>query len=303
VWGLVVHQNLSVLVLVLSLQWRGHAVLRGFGRAGEARPLLRFALVQSLHGLLNSNRARLFQLMSALVMPLRMVGELALALRLVEMLAAVVVTGVARVALVRLAELAHAGRDTAGEFFALTRRFSAVATPVFVLLAALALPVVQLVGDRAWADAATLVSAFALAQALRSPMHLSATLFAAQGRPQLNVLVVTVELLSLAVLVALLHDPLAWVWRLVVVLPLSLWLLHRAGVRTVSLLHSVREPWVAALGMWLLVSVLLPALRDEALPLLATLVIAATAGTAAYAALLALTWRGLWQDMRALARL
>lgn len=303
VWGLVAHQNLSVLVLLLGLQWRGHAVLRGFGRAGAARSLLRFALVQSLHGLLNSNRARLFQLMSALVMPLHVVGQLALALRLVEMLAAVVVTGIARVALVRLAELAHAGRDTAGEFLALTRRFSAVATPVFVLLAALAPPVVQLVGDRAWADAAGLVSAFALAQALRSPVHLSATLFAAHGRPQLNVLIVTVELLSLAVLVVLLRDPLAWVWRVAVVVPLSLWWLQRIGVRTLPLLHSVREPWVAALGMWLLVSVLLPALLDEALPLLATLAIAAAAGAAVYAALLALTWRGLWHDMRALARL
>jgi O-antigen/teichoic acid export membrane protein len=303
VWGLVAHQNLSALVLVLGLQWRGHAVLRGFGRAGAARSMLRFALVHSLHGLLNSNRARLFQLMSALVMPPRVVGQLALALRLVEMLAAVVVTGVARAALVRLAELAHAGRDTAGEFLALTRRFSALATPVFVLLAALALPVVQLVGDRAWADAAGLVSAFALAQALRSPVHLSATLFAAHGRPQLNVLIVTVELLSLAALVALLRDPMAWVWRVAVVVPLSLWWLQRIGVRTLPLLQAVREPWVAALGMWLLVSVLLRALQDEALPLLAALAIAATAGAAVYAALLALTWRGLWHDMRALARL
>jgi O-antigen/teichoic acid export membrane protein len=302
VWGLVAHQNLSALVLLLGLQWRGHAVLRGFGAAQPARALLRFALVNSLHGLLTSNRARLFQLMSALVMPAHVVGQLALALRLVEMLAAVVVTGVARAALVHLAELVHTGRDAAGEFLALTRRFSALATPVFVLLAALALPVVQVVGDRAWVDAAGLVCAFALAQALRSPVHLSATLFAAHGKPQLNVLVVTAELLALTLLVLLLRDPMAWVWRLAVALPLTLWWLRRMGVPTLPLLRAVRAPWLAALGMWLLLSLLLPALRNQ-LPVPALLVIGAVVGAAGYAALLSLTWRGLWNDMRALARL
>ena len=228
----------------------------------------------------------------------------ALALRLVEMLAAMVVTGVARVALARLAGLAHAGRDTADHFIAMTRRFSALATPVFVLMAALATPLVQLVGDHAWADAATLVSWYALAQALRSPTHLSAALFAAHARPQLNVVIVLAELLGLALLVAVMRDPLAWVWRLALVLPLCFWCMKQvAGIATIPLLKSVAEPFIASLGMWLLLRGILPALQDAALPLPAALVTAGAIGVAAYTGLLALTWRGVWTEMRAFARL
>jgi lipopolysaccharide exporter len=305
VWGLVAHQNLSALLLLLALQARGHAVLSGWGAPAPARALLRFALVNSLYGLLSSNRARLFQLMSALVMPARVVGELALALRLVEMLAAVVVTGMARTALVRLSDWVYSGRDSAAEFLALTRRFAALATPTFVLVAALAAPLVQLVGGRSWLDAAGLVAAFALAQALRSPIHLTGTLFAAHGRPQLNVLLVTIDLLTLAALAVLLRDPMAWVWRLVLMLPLTVWLLQReAAVAALALLRSVGEPFAAALGMGLLLAAALhgvPALA--AWPPLAVLAAASAAGAVLYAAMLTLTWRGLWQDMRALARL
>jgi O-antigen/teichoic acid export membrane protein len=303
-WGLVAHQNLSALLLVLALQWRGHRVLRGWGAIGPSKVLLRFALMNSLNGLLTTNRSRLFQLMCSMVMPARVVGQLSLALRLVEMLAAMVVTGVARLALVRLAALAHSGRGTAVHFLAMTRQFSAFATPVFVLMAALAAPLVQLVGDHGWAEAASLVAWFALAQALRSPVHLGATLLAAHGRPQLNVVIVSAELLALAALVATLRDPLAWVWRLALVLPLSFWCMKQvAGVAALPLLKAVQGSFVASLGMWLLVRGLLPALHDAALPTLATLVVAAGVGAAAYTALLALTWRGAWTEMRAFARL
>lgn len=302
VWGLVAHQNLSVLVLLLALELRGHGALRGWGRPGPARALLRFALASSLYGILSSNRARLFQLMSALVMPARVVGELALALRLVEMLAAVIVTGVARAALVRLSNWAHAGREVADEFLALTRRFAALATPAFVLVAALAAPLVQLVGERAWLDAVPLVAAFALAQALRGPVHLGATLFAALGRPQLNVLVVGFELVALALLTLLWRDPMAWVWRLALMLPLVIWLLHRvAGVAPAALLRAVGPSLAGAAAMGLLVGALTGALPPW--PPLALLTLGAAAGAALYAALLSLAWRGLWQDLRALAQL
>lgn len=302
VWGLVAQQNLSALILLVALQARGHAVCGGWGPAAPARALLRFALVNSLHGVLTSNRARLFQLMSALVMPARVVGELALALRLVEMLAAVVVTGVARAALVRFAEAAHAGRRIGPEFLTLTRRFAALTLPVFALVAALGAPLVQLVGDRSWLDAAGLVTAFAIAQALRSPVHLSATLFAAQGRPHLNVLLVMVELASLAALTLWWRDPLAWVGRLAFALPLTLWLLQRsADVAATALLRAVGLSGLAALAAGLAVHAALPAFAGW--PALAVLAIGGAMGALVYAALLALTWRGLWQDMRALGRL
>ena len=303
-WGLVAHQNLSALLLLLALQGRGRDVLRGWGPLAPSLVLLRFALLNSLHGLLTTNRSRLFQLMCSMAMPARVVGQLSLALRLVEMLAAMVVTGVARIALVRLAELAHAGRGTARHFLSMTRQFSALATPVFVLMAALSAPLVQLVGDHGWSDAAGLVMWFALAQALRSPVHLSATLFAAHGRPQLNILIVLAELLALALLVALLRDPLAWMWRLAVVLPLSAWFMKQvAGVAVMPLVASVQASFVASLGMWLLVRAILPALAGTALPVLVVLIVGGAIGVATYSALLAITWRGVWTEMRAFARL
>lgn len=302
IWGLIAHQNLSAVVLLVAIEWRGHSALRGFGPPAPARALWRFAAANSVHGVLTGNRARLFQLLSALVMPARVVGELALALRLVEMLAAMVVTGVARAALVHLSARAHAGQAMADEFIALTRRFAALATPAFVLVAALAVPLVQVVGDRAWLDAAGLVAAFAMAQALRCPVHLSSTLFAAHGRPQLNLLVIGVELLTLTVLTLLLRDPLAWVWRLAITLPLVLWLQQRLfGMSPGAVLRAVAETAIAATVMGLLVGSLATALAGW--PPLLLLVAGTAAGAVLYAALLSLTWRGLWQDLRALAQL
>jgi O-antigen/teichoic acid export membrane protein len=302
VWGLIAHQNLSALVLLIALELRGHAAWRGFGWPGPARALWRFALANSVHGVLQGNRARLFQLLSALVMPARVVGELALALRLVEMLAALIVTGVARAALVHLSAQVHAGQALADEFLALTRRFAALATPAFVLVAVLALPLVQVVGTDAWVDAAGLVTAFALAQALRCPMHLSSTFFAAHGRPQLNLVVIGIELATLAALTLLLRDPMAWVWRLAVTLPLVLWLQQRLfGVPARAMLRAVTETALAATVTGLMVSSLLTTL--VAWPAAVQLAVGAAVGATLYATLLSLAWRGLWQDLRALAHL
>src|SRR6185503_10565598 len=107
--------------------------------------------------LLNTNMSRIFQLLCGLVMPASLVGQVSLALRLVDMLVSVMVTGVASVTM-----------------------------PVLVLMAALAHPLVQLVGHDGWGEAAVLVMWFALAQALRSPTFLSTTLFASLGKPQVN---------------------------------------------------------------------------------------------------------------------
>jgi O-antigen/teichoic acid export membrane protein len=211
---------------------------------------------------------------------------------------------VARVALVRLSLLAHAHVRTAPAFLALTRQFSAIATPVFAALAALALPVVLTVGDTAWRDAATLVAWFALAQALRSPAHLAPSLFAAHGRPQLNLVIVGVELVALAVLVALLHDPLAWVWRLAVVLPLSFRCAREvAEVRPRALMDAVAPSFFAALAMGLAMQVALRPLQEAGFAPLLQLAALGLLGLLTYAVALSLAWRGAWTEMRALARL
>lgn len=303
-WALVAQQNLSAVLLLALLAWRGHGLWRAWATPRAARPLWRFALWQSACGLLTGNRSRLFQLMCAPVVPPAVLGQLSLALRLVEMLAAMVVTGVARVALVKLSLLAHAQGATAPVFLALTRQFSAVATPVFAGLAALALPLVVTVGDVHWREAAPLVAWFAIAQALRSPAHLAPSLFAAHDRPQLNLVIVAVEVVALALLVALLHDPLAWVWRLAVVLPLSFFCAQQvAQVRPRALLDAVGPSFVAALAMGLAMQAALLPLRQAGLPAAAQLVLPAVLGGLIYAVVLSLAWRGAWGEMRALARL
>jgi O-antigen/teichoic acid export membrane protein len=301
-WGVVAHQNLSALALLAALVWRGHG-LPPRGPIAPARELLGFATVNSLHGLLAGNRTRLFQLMCSMVMPARVIGQLALAMRLVEMLAAMVITGVARVALVRLSSLAHEGRNTALEYLELTRRFSVLATPVFVLVAALAAPLVVLLGNEGWQDASRLMAWFALAQALRAPEYLASALFSAHGIPRLNVFIVLVEMAGLALLLALLRDPMAWVWRLTIVLPLSFWCMRQvAGVATLPLLKSVQATFWSALGMWLLVRGLLQLVPSHALPILITMTAMAIAGAAAYGALLTLAWPGVWREVRILVR-
>jgi O-antigen/teichoic acid export membrane protein len=303
-WALVAQQNLAALLLLLLLAWRGHGLWRGWAAPVAARPLWRFAFWQSACSLLAGNRSRLFQLMCAPVVPAAVLGQLSLALRLVEMLAAMVVTGVARVALVRLSLLAHAQGATASAFVALTRQFSAIATPVFAGVAALALPLVLTVGDTHWQEAAPLVAWFALAQALRSPAHLAPSLFAAHGRPQLNLVVVMVELVALALLVALLHDPLAWAWRLLVVLPLSAICARQVvQVKPRALLDAVAPSFVAALAMGLAMRAAVHPLQQAGLPAPLQLALPAVLGALIYAVVLSLAWRGAWGEVRALARL
>lgn len=289
VWALVVHQNLAALLLWLLLRAVGAPAPRLTRALGAARRLAAFAAVNSVYGLLNTNMSRIFQLLCGLVLPASVVGQVSLALRLVDMLVSVMVTGVARVTMPRLAAAMHAGLGVADGFLAATRRFCIVAMPVLVLMAALAHPIVQTVGRDGWHAAAVYVAWFALAQALRSPTFLSTTLFASIGRPSLNLAIAAVELATLALATWLLRDPLVWVARLLVVLPLVLLLMQRrAGVRLGALLGAVRESLAAALLTGALLAFGLPHSGWDRLPPFVSLLAAGAAGTAIYAALAAL---------------
>ena len=85
------------------------------------------------------------------------------------------------------------------------------------------------------------------------------------------------------------HDPLVWIARLAVVLPLVIWLMHRkAGVGPWQLLRSVREPLLAALAMGAALAWALPSLGWQRLPPILALLAAGLAGTLIYAALASL---------------
>ena len=292
VWALVVQQNLAALLLFVLLRAVRAPLPRFTASLGGVRRLAAFATVNSIYGLVNTNMSRIFQLLCGWVLPVGVVGQISLALRLVDMLVSVMVTGVARVTMPRLAAALHAGQGVADGFLAATRRFSIVTMPVLVLMAALAHPIVQLVGRDGWREAAVFVIWFALAQALRSPTFLSTTLFSSIGRPQVNLAISLVELATLALLTWLLHDPLVWVARLAIVLPLVVWSMRRqAGIPISALLRSVREPFAAALVTGALVASALPWSGWSKLPPVVSLLAAGLAGTAIYAALASLLIR------------
>jgi len=276
VWAIVLNQCLAALLLLLALRAvrapRAHLTLRLAG----ARRLAGYAAWNSASGLIGANLSRFFQVASGLVMPAATVGQLSLALRVVDMMVSVLVTGVSRVALSRLSAAEREGGDPVTVFMVTTRRLAFVMLPVLVLIALLAEPLLGFIGRDGWGPAARLVTWFALVQALRSPLFVARDLFAALGRPRLNVLVSVVELATLVLLLVVLPDPLVWVARLVVSVPLVMVLLRsRFGVGAGPLLASLREPFVATLGMGLLMYAAAP---------LPTLLAGGLAGVLLYAA-------------------
>lgn len=284
IWGLVVQQNLAALMLLILLRVVHAPGARLTGDLSGARRLAGYAVLNSLSGLINANLSRAFQLLCGVVLPASVVGQVSLALRMVEMLVSVMVTGVARVAMPRLAAALHAGEGVAPGFLVTTRRVCLVMLPVLVLISVLAQPLVRFVGGEGWDQAAVLVAWFAMAQALRSPSFLANALFSSLGKPQVNLLVSVVDFTMLVLFTWTMHSPLAWIARLAVVLPLVLWLVHRhAGIPPWALLKSVHQPFIAALAMGVLMAWVLPAIGLQKLPPVAILAAAGLAGGLIYA--------------------
>jgi PST family polysaccharide transporter len=160
--------------------------------------------------------------------------------------------------------------------------------PVLLLMAVLAGPLVLFIGGAGWEQAAGFVAWFALAQVLRSPAFMANTLFLGLGQPRFALVMSLAELASLALMTAVLHSPLAWVARLVVVLPLVLGLLHvRFGIRLPTLLRAVRAPFFAALAMGALLYGALGTMAPPAPAPLATLLAGSLAGVLTYTLLAA----------------
>ncbi len=295
VWAMVLNQNLAALALLGLLAAVRAPRARLTRDLSGARRLAGYASWNSASGLLNANMSRLFQVACGFVLPAAVVGQLALALRIVDMLVAVLVTGVARVVFSRLAAAAHEGRDVGSMFIATTRRLCFAMMPVLLLMAVLAEPLVLFIGRAGWEQAAGLVAWFALAQALRSPTFMANTMILGLGRPRIALLVSLAELASLALMTAALRSPLAWVARLAIMLPLVLFILHaRFGIELRALLRAVFIPIAAALAMGALLhgamSMLTPAVHAPLLVLVA--------GTATGAFLYALVATGLLGTQR-----
>jgi O-antigen/teichoic acid export membrane protein len=289
VWAMVLNQNLAALALLLLLLAVRASRAQLTRELAPAKGLAGYAAWNSVSGLLNANMSRFFQVACGFFLSAAVVGQLSLALRIVDMLVSVLVTGVSRVTLSRLAAAAHAGSDVAAVFVSTARRLCFVMVPVLVLMAVLAGPLVLFIGQGGWGQAASLVMWFAAAQALRSPTFLAGTLFLALGRPRLSLTVSLAELGSLALAVLVLQGPLAWAARLLIVVPV-LWLLlqRRFGISLRALLRGVSAPFAAALGMGALLQAGLPWLAASPLAPLSTLVLGSVAGALGYAVAYAL---------------
>lgn len=301
VWAMVLNQNLAALALVLLLLLvRAPRAQLTRDLSGAAR-LAGYAAWNSVSGLLNANMSRFFQVACGFVLPAAVVGQVSLALRIVDMLVSVLVTGVSRVTLSRLAAAAHGGGEVAAVFISTTRLLCFVMVPVLVLMAVLAEPLVLFIGHGGWGPAAHLVMWFAAAQALRSPAFLAGTLFLALGRPRLSLVVSLTELASLALMMLLMQGPLAWAARLVIVMPVVWLLLQRQfGISLRALALAVSAPfaaaalmgaallaglpWLAGLPLWLALS---PSLSPSLSPFL-TLLLGSLAGVLLYALFTAL---------------
>lgn len=284
VWAMVINQNLSALALVLLLLVVRAPRARLTRDLSAAARLARYAAWNSVSGLLNGNMSRFFQVACGFVLPAAVVGQLSLALRIVDMLVSVLVTGVSRVTLSRLAAAAHGGGEVAAVFVSTTRLLCFVMVPVLVLMAVLAAPLVLFIGHGGWGQAAGLVMWFAAAQALRSPTFLAGTLFLALGRPRLSLILSLTELGSLALMMLWIQGPLAWAARLLIVVPL-LWLLlqRQFGISLRALVFAVGPAFVAAGAVGAVLHAGLPWLDGLPLSPLSTLVVGSSAGVLLYA--------------------
>ncbi len=284
VWAMVLNQNLAALALLLLLLLVRAPMARLTRDLSGLAQLAGYAAWNSVSGLINANLSRFFQVACGFVLPAAVVGQLSLALRIVDMLVSVLVTGVSRVTLSRLAAAAHGGGAVAATFLSTTRQLSFVMVPVLVLMAVLADPLVLFIGHGGWAQAASLVMWFAAAQALRSPTALLGTLSLALGRPRMNLVMSLTELLSLALVLLVLQGPLAWAARLVLVLPVFLLLLQRQfGISLVAVARVVSAPFATAALMGVVLYLGLPWLTELGLSPWLTLLLGGGAGVLIYA--------------------
>jgi O-antigen/teichoic acid export membrane protein len=289
VWAMVLNQNLAALALVLLLAGLRAPSARLTRDLSAAARLGGYAAWNSASGLIFANLSRCFQVACGFLLPPAVVGQISLALRIVDMLVSVMVTGVSRVTLSRLAAAAHGGGDVAPVFVDTSRRLCFVMVPVLVLMALWAEPLVRFIGHGGWGPAARWVAWFALAQALRSPVFLAGTLFLALGRPRLSLAVGLTEVASLALLMLVLQGPVAWAARLFIVMPMVWWLLHsQFGISLRALLRAVSAPFAAALLMGLAVQAGRPWLDRLALAPLGELLLGSVAGLLLYALFVAL---------------
>ena len=309
VWSLVVQQVLIVGLASVAL-WLFSALPRPrLGWDGRAlRTLLRTGLPTTALLLVYVATPRVFVVLVGSLLGAPVAGHFSLAQRTVDMLRDLVGGAASQLALPTFAKVERDGGDRRRTLIAAVRLTTALMFPLFAGLAALAPELVETAFGAAWLPAAPYVALLALLCGHFFARMFVSPLLTAVGRPTLMLGSALLQLgfVTGAMLAFGAHSPAVaaaiWAGRLVVSLPLDMWLCRRAtGIGPLDQWRGAGSPALAALAMaallWLLARALQPSL-DAPLRLL----LLAPLGALLYAALLWLIDRGLLREVVGFAR-
>ena len=224
---------------------------------------LRFGLLAGVDGLFWMVGLRLFTLAFAAAFGMRALGQLQLALRLVEEVSRLLQSIVMRYALALFAELRRAKADVAPTLLRATGLLNAAAVPAFVALACIGDLVVVATFGGPWSQAGGAVRLLAAASVLTFARMLVTPALKAIGRPDRVALAASVNFASaLAVIASLrvVEAPVAVaLWAARELLALAIWAVlarHHLGVSLGDGARALAPSWAAGGVMALLLAAL-----------------------------------------------
>lgn len=221
--------------------------------AGE---LLRFGGLVGLDGLLWTIGMRLFSLLFGLFHGLAALGQMQFAMRLVDELARLLQSIVARFGLAYFAQLRRRGPDLKAEFSKATRFLVAIASPVFAGLAITAGQAIPLLFGGRWDQSVLFVQLFAIGWVLAFPRILLSAALRAEGRPSIMAAYsgISAAFIVAGVCVTSALSPvfavLAWTAREIIAQPWSMWATSRfIGIPLARQWQQVSGTWLATIVM------------------------------------------------------
>ena len=293
VWALVAYQVLAV-ALAAAVLWVASAVRRprlGLGWA-ELRDLSGYGLrVVGARGL-EFAALPLFMVYLGATLGTEAAGYFSLAQRTVETLRSVISDAFARLTVPLFARLQDSARMLRRAMHASAGLICAATFPLFAGLGAVAPYAVVVVFGERWQPAAPVMTALCLLAILTQARLHALQVMMAIGRPHDAMLVRIAELLVLAAALLLLGPAAslvaaagAWVGRVLLALPLDVWLLRRAiHMPALAQLRPLAPPLLLSAAMAAGVVALDALLIPRAAPPAARLLVMAGTGAAFYAA-------------------
>jgi O-antigen/teichoic acid export membrane protein len=290
VWSLVAQQLVTALVGSLVLWFScEHKPRLGF-RMLEFRQLVGFGIFAVANLFLSFSVKRLFTIVAGLMLGIATAGYLNLGFRIVDVLWAVLATGVSQVALPMLSGL-QSDPERIERAYKKAVEFACLCLyPCFAGIAVTAPEIVQTVFGERWTPAVPCIVALSGLTLVLAPRLYVTPMLTALGRPKDTVVGVAAELVFMLVAAALLGMPSLgwaigiWVASECVQVPITVVLLRRAtGYSTADQFAGVRTP-LAAVTVLILGAYLFRASMPPDLAPSIRLAAIAVIGAATYAA-------------------